>query len=134
MPLSVDDQLEIMQLLSKYYLANDNFDAETMAQLYTDDGALIVDGVERLRGRENVVPYILKRAEGTSRLRHWSSNVSIEGEGGRARMRSYMMAYRTDEWQGVPVIMGEYDDELVKVDGAWRFSVRRLTVVSSGAK
>ena len=54
----------------------------------------------------------------------------VEGSGKTARMRAYVMAFNITERLEAPYVMGEYDDELVKEDGGWKFKLRRLEVVA----
>ena len=127
MPLTAADKLEIMELGSRYNHAIDHRRAEEWADVFTADGKFESYGELRAQGREQLVAYIDKAAAAGHKSRHWTSNAIIEGDGDTARLKLYVMAIDISE--GIrPYIMGEYDDTLVKVNGLWKFKVRRVTL------
>lgn len=129
--LSTQDRLDIAELLARYNLAVDAFEAEAWAALFTRDGALVANGHERARGREALTRYVAARREaGTPRIRHVLTNVVVDPAGDGARVRAYVLAYRIDDWTGTPYLIGQYDDEVAVEDGAWRFRTRNMTVVA----
>ena len=127
MPLTAADRLEIMELVARYNWAIDHGNAEEWADVFTDDGKFVGYGELRAQGREALRAYIEKSKAAGHKKRHWTSGAIIEGDGNNARLQLYIMAIDISE--GIrPYIMGEYDDTLVKVNGAWKFKVRNVTL------
>lgn len=102
------------------------------AGLFALDGVLETSGGGSFEGRANIATYIAARqaarATHDSRLnqtRHHLASVYIfDVEGDRARANSYFQVltpYGCDHW-------GSYRDELVHVDGEWRFARRVVTI------
>lgn len=134
MALTLADRQEIADLLAAYNWAIDHFEAEAWAATFTPDGALIANGGERARGAAALTAYVAQRREtGTPQIRHWATNIVAQGDGATAKVRAYVMAFRVDAPLGAPYVMGEYEDDLVKLDGAWKFLTRRMTVVGGAS-
>ena len=57
-------------------------------------------------------------------MRHYTTNVIVRGDGERARAESYVLAITGAPGASMPTT-GRYEDELLKVDGAWKIRVRR---------
>ena len=125
-PLSAADEYEIIEVAARYNHAIDHRRAGEFADTFTADGELWADGQLRARGHVALAEHIRKAERTGQKIRHWPCNPVIEGEGGRARLRMYALAF--DIAEGIrPKIMVEYEDELEKVDGYWKFRVRRVT-------
>jgi hypothetical protein len=60
--------------------------------------------------------------------RHNISNIVIKVEGNKAQSRSYWFHYSNDNPQhrGVFDGFGHYEDELVKANGKWLFTKRKI--------
>lgn len=130
---SLQDRQDIADLVAQYNYAIDHHEPEAWAATFTAEGTLMVDGEPRARGRAALIEYVARRrATGTPKLRHWVNNTLVTGDGSTASLRAYVMAFKIDEGLGPPYVLGEYDDDLVRIDGAWRFSVRRLTIMAGG--
>ena len=127
MPLTTDDKLEIMELVSRYNFAIDRREPEGWANVFTEDGALWSDGNLRAAGRKDLEEYMRLSARNGHPIRHFTSNTLIEGDGDHATLRMYVMAWNIANGGMVPYVMGEYDDILARVDGRWKFQLRRVT-------
>lgn len=131
MTIALEDRILIQELISSYNQSIDHFDSKAWAALFTQDGALQVGQITIAKGHVDLMAYLEKRRlAGGPRLRHWVTNVLIEGSGKSVRMRAYVMAFNISERLEAPYVMGEYDDELVKEDSGWKFKLRRLEVVA----
>lgn len=129
--LSPQDRLDITELLARYNHAVDGLEAEEWAALFTEDGALMANGHERARGRAALTAYVAARRDaGTPLIRHVLTNVVIDPTEAGARVRAYVLAYRVDDWTGMPYLIGQYEDDVVRDDGEWRFKQRRMSVVA----
>jgi hypothetical protein len=136
MGLTVEDRLDIMELLARYNHAIDGLlpdPAEAWADTFTDDGVFETvghyDPPTVLRGRKELVAFAANVQETRPRQGyHWNNNVIIEGDGDEARETCYLRTARAliggPEEVGVT---GVYRDELRKVAGRWRFTRRVIT-------
>jgi hypothetical protein len=126
MPHSPADKLEITELMSRYNYAMDQTKPEDWADTFTETGELQVNGSTMAKGRAQLVAMVQKAAAGEYRGRHWVCNTIIDGDGDKARLRAYVLSIGINE--GIaPRVMGEYDDELVRVNGKWKFQLRRVS-------
>ena len=135
MPPSVDDRLEILDLAARYNHAVDSGDHEGVAALFTEDGVIEATATGPIAGRPAIAHYIASRPDGWQRRRHFNSNAIIEGvpgDGDAARLgMSLLVLSRRDSVE--PRLYGRCEDDLRRVDGAWRFSRRRIVVDADGA-
>ena len=134
MPVDSDDKISIQELVARYNYSLDHFETETFVSFFCKDGALEV-GQTRITGREplrNLVEQ--RRLAGGPLLRHWSSNFIFRDEGEYCRVQSYVMAFNISDSLGAPYVMGEFEDDLVKEDGIWKFKVRRFKLVAGQPK
>lgn len=120
----LEDIEEIRQLDAQYcrYLDDRNWDA--LIDLFTDDGEF--DGLSHPRGRAEMHRFFAGLAAGgLTAFWHFATNIEIEIDGDRATVRSYL-------WQpcvtdGTPAIAaGRYNDQVVRVDGRWRYRVKQV--------
>ncbi len=127
MRLTADDKLEIMELAARYNFTIDRHQPEAWADVFTDDGELWSDGKLRGAGRAALEDYMRASAKRGLNTRHFTSNAVIDGDGDQATLRMYVMAWNITDGSMVPYVMGAYDDVLVKVNGQWKFKLRRVT-------
>lgn len=129
MPLTAEDKVEIMELTARYNFAIDRRDPESLADVFTEDGELWSGGNLRGSGRKALADYMRASARNHP-IRHFTSNTMIEGDGDHATLRMYVMAWNIANGGMVPYVLGEYDDVLLKVNGKWKFKLRRVTPVA----
>ncbi len=134
--LTIEDQLEIQNLYSLYNLASDKADVETYTNCFTDDGEMLSPevGIE-VRGRSALMEH--KERDKANRKgryrRHWNGNLHLEAlDNGQVRGHCYLIAYNGHPGS-LPAIAdcGVYEDTLIKVNGAWKFLRRVLTMDGS---
>ena len=134
-----EDRAQIENLQARYMFALDFRDADTYASTFTDDGVLdygpVVKGRDAIR---KVIAGMAKNAEDqaakdTSGLRpavgrHNISNIVIKIDGNKATGRAYWFHYGDNNPQRTGGLdsFGHYEDEMVKVDGKWFFSKRKI--------
>ncbi|MGB3796900.1 MAG: nuclear transport factor 2 family protein [Alteraurantiacibacter sp.] len=138
------DRAEIEDLMARYLFAMDWNDFDTYADCFTEDGALdYAKGITH--GRENIreearrfkeqVGTIYKDVDGNPAvLRHLLAQSVIRVEGDRAWHTGmwFEMANdgpRTDDGKRLTPTLGTfgtYEDELVRVDGTWKFTRRNI--------
>ena len=130
--LSTEDRLAIAEVMAAYCHAIDlgkwdDFPALFTADCKLDFGALmgVFEGTEGVRRFAETL-----KGLGLF-MRHYTTNVMLEGDGERARGRSYVLAV-TGPPGATNQTTGRYDDEFVKVDGRWRIRVRRALLDQPG--
>jgi hypothetical protein len=127
MPLTIEDRLEITELVARYNHAVDSGDGDAFAGTFTDGGALDV-GARVIEGRAALAAFAARLPENVRAPRHIASNLLIDGDGdaGCATLSAYvqMFALTGDPPCQVVAASGLYDDRLVKVDGRWHFERR----------
>lgn len=138
------DRAEIEDLMARYLFAMDWGDYDTYAECFTEDGVLdYAQGVTR--GREAIraearsfkekIGTIFRDVDGNPAvLRHVLCHSAIRVEGNRAWHTGvwFEMANdgpRTSDGKRLTPQVGSfgiYEDELVRVDGAWKFAKRDI--------
>lgn len=120
----LEDLEEVRQLDARYcrYLDDGNWDA--LMDLFTEDGEF--DGLSHPKGRAEMREFFAGLAAGgLTSFWHFITNMEIELDGDRATVRSFL-------WQpcvtdGAPAIAaGRYNDQVVRVDGRWRYRVKQV--------
>ena len=130
-----EDRSAIEDLQARYLFALDFKDPDLYVTTFTEDGVLDV-GSGEIRGRKAIRDVIAKMPSpqpGPDGLRaavgrHNISNIVLKVTGNKAVGRSYWFHYSNDNPQrrGVFDGFGHYEDELVKVNGQWLFTKRRI--------
>ena len=132
-----DDRAAIEDLQARYLFAMDFHDPDLYVTMFTEDGILDV-GSGEIKGRQAIrdtvgrmpnpgagpIPHGLWPAVG----RHNISNIVLKIDGDKATGRAQWFHYSNNnpERRGVFDGFGHYEDELVKVNGQWLFSKRRI--------
>ena len=122
------DYFEIQNLYARYNQTSDAGDADGYANCFTDDGVL--DASRYIKGRRALADY--KREESALRKhlyrRHWNGSLHLtRGDDNTVGGVCYFIAFN-----GVPGNLpamthcGVYTDTIVKKNGRWLFSVRKL--------
>jgi len=139
-----DDRAAIIDLQHRYVLAMDYFDADGYAEVFAEDGVLdwaggIVEGREAIREFMSTGTYDLRTIgfqpaetpdgkEWQSTVRHLITNQVIIVEGDTAKAVTYWMNYanNADRRQIQWLSFGSWEDEYVKIDGEWFFSLHKI--------
>lgn len=132
------DRAAIEDLMARYLFAMDWGDYEAYAEMFTEDGELeYVRGTakgrdaigESVRAFKASIGKFYQDADGNPAiLRHIIAHTVIRVEGNRAFSVAFWWEMANDGPGGKPKVgtFGTYEDELVKVDGRWLFSKRRI--------
>lgn len=135
-----EDRARIADLMGRYLFAFDWLDADAYAATFTEDGRIIT-GYGVIEGREDIKDFIdgLKAEEKEARAadesgkirpatRHVITSRVINVDGDKATARSYWINITSNTPTRTPAIhaFGHYEDELVKQDGRWLFSERKI--------
>jgi len=126
-PLSLADRLAIRELIARYNWAIDTRDGVGVADTFVADG--IFDGGRIVRGREALIAFGASRdrppaAPGIG-SQHWVTNLVIEGNHSRVRVKSFFIRHNIDNGVVTSTNLGYYRDDIVNVEGRWLFERRR---------
>ena len=133
-----DDRAEIVNLSNKYMVAVDAGDIETVMDTWAEDGNLVwVFGNEH--GKDEIrkamsgfggarYEEIEEGATKRPRTRHQIINHVVDIEGNTATTTAYWFALtnRTTHGNVEPLYFGHYEDVLEKINGEWKFKVRKV--------
>lgn len=136
-PLTVEDRLEIQELLARYNWAIDTDDASAFADTFTERGEFVTKA-KVFTGRAELLELVAylheKRAGDAQRsLFHNVSNVVLEGDAARVRFIAQLIGPRISADGVTTLQLGWYDDVLEKVDAGWRFARRHFRLWSDEA-
>jgi len=124
----LEDRAAIHDLFTRYCSALDNGEVETVVACFTADAALkspVIDlqghgAIRAFAGR-----FAAQRAAGTQ-FRHMVTNIAATVDGDRARATAYLLVLISQNGSHRTLPPGRYECELVKENGAWRFSRRAV--------
>jgi uncharacterized protein (TIGR02246 family) len=124
---SIEDRLAISDLFVRYTCALDAGEVETLVDCFTEDGALVSPAVGAHTGRAAIRAFAQRFArfrQNGSQLRHVISNLIMQVDGERGHATCYLTVFITRDGQSRLLAPGQYDCQLRKVDGDWRFQNR----------
>lgn len=126
--LTTDDRLAIGEVLATYCHCLDQGRFDELRDLFVPDcrldfGAVfgVFEGTDGLRRFTDLLGKL------GIFMRHYTTNVLIDGDGARARAESYVLAI-TGPAGSRNTATGRYEDELVKRDGRWLLRTRRAII------
>lgn len=132
--LTADDRLAIMELLARYCRCIDQQRWDELPALFTDDCVVDFGKVMGVHEGKAGVATMARMIGGTGLfMRHYSTNVVIEGDGERVTVDSYVLAYTGTGPGSLMPTTGRYEDEMVKRDGRWLLRRRRGVIEMPGA-
>ena len=135
-----EDRALIEDLQARYLFALDFRDPEAYAATFAEDGVLDY-GAGKIRGRAAIAAMVADMREGDSEQRaadrsglrpaagrHNISNIVVEIDGDRATGTAYWFHMGNDNPDRSAQLnsFGHYEDELVRIDGEWLFSLRKI--------
>lgn len=134
-----EDRAQIEDLQARYLFALDFFDMDTYVSTFTEDGVLDIvayqaKGRAEIRKKlEEARPVFNPASEKKPGLypptgRHNITNIVLKIDGDKAVGRSYWFHYGNNNPQRAGALdgYGHYEDEMVKVNGKWLFSKRKI--------
>jgi len=119
----------IAELIARYNYAIDHNDFQGWADCFALEG--IFDGmIGRYAAHGELDRFtadVKKLTATTPNLRHYVTNIQTEVNGNEARSRCFLMMTSTSKEGGTKVVIaGEYEDKLVKRNGRWLFTERKV--------
>jgi 3-phenylpropionate/cinnamic acid dioxygenase small subunit len=128
----MSDREQILDLMSAYNWVLDAHDFDAWADCFSPDG--VFEGVlDTFRVHTQKDEFIASVAglesQQMPRMRHFVSNILIDIDDEKQSAASRCFAFVAGTPDAGPssiALVGEYHDNLVKVDGQWLFSRRRI--------
>ena len=121
--VSLDDRMAILDLCARYNWLTDTGEAEQVAALFVPDG--VFDGpIGRFEGTDKIIEFnrdVRKRIAGSM---HMNDNHLFEDAGDHVKHRCSLALHGVPAADGVITVLQTYDDEIVNVDGGWKFRLR----------
>ena len=121
----------IAELIARYNRAIDHNDFQGWADCFAPEG--VFDGmIGRFAAHQELDRFtaeVKKLTATTPHLRHYVTNIQTEVTENEARSRCFLLMTSTSKDSGTKVVIaGEYEDTLVKRDGRWLFTERKVLV------
>lgn len=125
-----------LETAHKYFIALDERKADAVAELFTDDGLLVLPS-QRLSGPKEIGAYVEASADGPRQTFHHLTTHRIEPtEPGKGRGTIYVLLNVSQKGEGpgetplqTALVSGTYTDEYVVEDGVCKIQNRQLDVV-----
>lgn len=133
---SIEDWIGITDLFTRYAVALDKGDVETIVSCFSEDAVVASPIMGSFKGAAAIREFAEKNADYRRKggqMRHFISNIRMDVVGNRARAWAYLLNYTTWEGKSELVAPGEYDCSLVKANGEWRFD-HRVVMLDQAAK
>lgn len=124
---STEDRLAIRELLEHYADAVNQRDAKAWAATWTEDSEWnlpVVPGMESVKGKATILAAWVESMKLFPFVHMVCSPGHIEVNGDRATMRSYTAEVAVMQNGEEIRPRGQYNDELVKINGEWLFKRR----------
>tara|TARA_B100000029_G_C17177470_1_gene815642 strand:- start:18 stop:524 length:507 start_codon:yes stop_codon:yes gene_type:complete len=112
---------EIRVLRCRYHECINEGLSEQIPELFTEDATLDFGYLGRARGREKISKFFAQVPIVLEFVKQFIHNHVIELDGDSGKGWSYLEAKSISKGTAY-FVAGRYDDEYVRVDGAWRFS------------
>ncbi len=123
---SVQDELEVRRAMATYCHLCDDSDFDAVVALFTADAALIY-GEREAYGSEQIRAFFAEfQGDPERKGKHLQMNIVVDVEGDRARSQSDVLFVRYFGEALLPHVAARYRDELVRVNGHWRFARREI--------
>jgi uncharacterized protein (TIGR02246 family) len=123
-----EDKAAIRELHSEYCFRMDDADFAGVAALFTPDGDWFAS-YEQAHGREEIEA-LLTRINPQKGVGPFRKHIIVNGliglDGDRAAARTSYLVFADTGTGPAPIVVGTYQDRLVRPDGEWLLSERRL--------
>ncbi len=126
---NLEDVEEIKRLKARYCAyCDDDYDADNIARLFVEDAVWDGGSFGRYEGRDEIREFFVNAPQMLPFAVHMVMNPIIEVNGDAATGIWYLFQACTFA-EGHRAVWGSarYDEEYVRVDGAWRFKNLKLT-------
>lgn len=124
---TIEDREAIRELVANYCRGVDGRNEELFLSVFHDDARYLIGGAfGDATGLEQIKGMLHLLWSTFTEMHHWATNVVIELDGDTARAWVNADVSGTDNKGHALMFAASYVDELRKVDGRWKFSVRDI--------
>ena len=116
----LDDIEQLRRLRNEYHQAINEGYYDRIPLMWTEDGSLDFSYIGQTQGREKITKFFAATPKVLPFIKQFIHNHVVDIEGDRGKGYSYMEARTINNGKAF-VVAGRYDDEYVRVDGAWKF-------------
>jgi ketosteroid isomerase-like protein len=130
----MDDRLAIRELIEHYADAVMQRDADSWSQVWAEEAEWSLpefEGLEYFCGRASIVAGWKNAMGDYPGMVYIATPGAIEVVGDRATARTYTSEIFPGPDDRLLRVRGQYDDELAKIDGSWKFTKRVYKTVRS---
>jgi uncharacterized protein (TIGR02246 family) len=123
----LEDRDAIHQLFSDYGHYLDRGDFESYAELFAENGEVLLGPMGRAKGRDNIremMRGVLELSKGTSVHIISSPKIKLDGDTATSEVMWSVVGLDADGATEVTMV-GRHLDDLVRVDGRWMLAKRR---------
>ena len=124
--LTAEDRLDIIETIAIYSRAIDEPRWDDLPGLFAPDGTLDCGPLGQYQGTEGIAQFAAMLKSIGQMMRHYTTNITISGEGDRARTHVYVLALVGPGPGKLQPTTGFYEDEMVKCAGRWLFQSRKV--------
>ncbi len=128
-----EDILEIQALAQAYADGVMQRDADIWGDTWAENGEWhLSPDMAPVSGRENLKNFWTGVMAGYPAVLHWVQPGLVNVQGDTASARFYVQENIKDAEGNSFRVAGVYNDELIRENGAWKFAVRRFSVLYRG--
>ena len=124
--LTAEDRLDIIEIIATYSRCIDEPRFDDLPGLFAADCVLDSGPLGTYQGAEGVAQFVATLKSIGQMMRHYTSNITIQGDDQRVRTHVYVLALVGPGPGKLNVTTGFYEDELVKREGRWLFQSRKV--------
>lgn len=132
MPLTIEDKMEIQELMGRYIRASDVDGPEALRDIFTEDARFVIDAMQiEVTGVDNIIAMVVEFEKSLpSKIYHFSTNFVIDGDGDQATLTCISQAVQPTEDGIKNFTFGHYEDMLVKTPAGWRLKDHKIVVLA----
>jgi len=125
---SMADWFDVHNLFVRYTTSLDACDVDAVVDCFAPEGWLESPVLGRFEGHPGIRAFVGRtinvRDERGGQFRHVISNLRVATDGDRGVATCYLLDYLTVGGKTELLSPGEYECELTRIEGAWRFANR----------
>jgi uncharacterized protein (TIGR02246 family) len=128
---SLEDRIAIRELIESYGDAVFRRDEAAWAANWAEESVWTLAGVG-VKGKANIVALWKGAMAGFSTVTFFANPGAIRVNGDSAEVRVYTLEFLVETGGKSRRVVGQYDDRLVKENGAWLFQARSYRILNEG--
>lgn len=127
---SVEDRLEIRELMEAFAVGAMHVDAGLWGSTWADEGLWSLPSMEQpVQGKDKVIAFFKEKMAYVEYMSMISFPSQLKVEGDKATAKCYCRELIYPKGGSRIIVVGYFDDELVKRDGRWQFTSRVYNVM-----